>query len=146
MTASGPRSQARRFHMGVGPDDLLGFLFRPLVSRCDRFRFRRPGKLSGPPPFTASLNVQRDDAHNNSGFGCFALNRQTASQNRGSGDGHNCVPNKGRADFPPVLKSGHTIAVVRWALRLMWECCAFQGRGLISTDRPGDSRSNQRAS
>jgi hypothetical protein len=71
---SGPRSRARRFHPGgflfalVGPDDLLAFLLRPLVSRCDRFQFRRPGKLSGPPPFTPSLNVQRDDAHNNSGF------------------------------------------------------------------------------
>jgi hypothetical protein len=61
---------SRRFRPGffalVGPDDLLAFLLRPLVSRCERFR--RPGKLSGPPPFTPSLNVQRDDTHNNSGF------------------------------------------------------------------------------
>jgi hypothetical protein len=31
-----------------------------------------------------------------------------ACQSRGSGLGHDCVPNKGRVDFPPVLKSGHT--------------------------------------
>src|SRR5207244_10221737 len=50
----------------VGPGDLLALPLRPLVSRCDRFR--RPGKSSGPPPFAPSLNVQRDDTHNNSGF------------------------------------------------------------------------------
>ena len=31
--------------------------------------------------------------------------------------GHNCVPNKDGADFPPVLESDHTIAVVQGALR-----------------------------
>src|SRR5258708_19097193 len=52
------------------------------------------------------------------GFRLFdALNRQTASQSRANGDGHNCVPNKDRADFPPVLESGHTIAVVQAASR-----------------------------
>jgi hypothetical protein len=112
MTAgSGPRSQARRFYRRgdsfalVGPDDQPAFPLRPMVSRCDRFRFLRPGKLSGPPPFTPSLNVQRDDAHNNSGFGDLT---PSACQSRGSGLGHDCVPNKGRVDFPPVLKSGHT--------------------------------------
>jgi hypothetical protein len=27
--------------------------------------------------------------------------------------GHNCVPNEDRVDFPPVLESGHSIAVVQ---------------------------------
>jgi len=40
-------------------------------------------------------------------------NRQAASQSRANSDGHNCVPNKDRADFPPVLESGHTIAVAQ---------------------------------
>src|SRR6266481_4496964 len=54
------------------------------------------------------------------GFRLFdAFNRQTASQSRANGDGHNCVPNKDRADFPPVLESDHTIAVVQGALRPM---------------------------
>jgi hypothetical protein len=48
----------------VGPGDLLALPLR--LSRCDRFR--RSGKSSGPPPFAPSLNVQGDDAHNNSGF------------------------------------------------------------------------------
>ena len=30
-----------------------------------------------------------------------------------NGDGHKCVPNKNRADFPPVLESDHTMAVCR---------------------------------
>src|ERR1700722_17215920 len=38
------------------------------------------------------------------------LNRQTASQSRANGDGHNSVPNKDRADFPPMWESDHTIA------------------------------------
>jgi hypothetical protein len=51
-------------------------------------------------------------------FGDFdALNRQTASPSRADGDGHNCVPNKDRADFPPVLKSDHTIAAVQGVSR-----------------------------
>jgi hypothetical protein len=50
----------------VGPGDLLALPVRPLVSRCDRFRW--PGKSSGPSPFAPSLNVQGDDTHNNSGF------------------------------------------------------------------------------
>jgi len=41
------------------------------------------------------------------------LNRQTASQSRANGDGHNCVPTKDRADFPLVWESDHTIAVVQ---------------------------------
>src|SRR5258705_11618391 len=54
------------------------------------------------------------------GFRRFdVLNRQTASQSRANGDGHNCVPNKDRADFPPVLESDHAIAVVQGALRPM---------------------------
>jgi hypothetical protein len=65
-----------------------------------RDRFRRPGKSSGPPPFEPSLNVQRDNAHS------------AASQSRANGNGHNCVPNKDGADFPPVLLSDHTLAVV----------------------------------
>jgi hypothetical protein len=47
------------------------------------------------------------------------LNRQTASQSCANGDGHNCVPNKDRTDFPPVWESDHTIAVVLGALRPM---------------------------
>jgi len=53
------------------------------------------------------------------GFWRFdVINRQTASQSRANGAGHNCVPNKDRADFPPVLESGHTIAVVQGRRRL----------------------------
>jgi hypothetical protein len=46
------------------------------------------------------------------------LTRSTARQlcqSRANGGGHNCVPNKDGADFPPVLESGHTIAVVQGA-------------------------------
>src|ERR1700722_16310023 len=42
------------------------------------------------------------------------LQSPTASQSRSSGGGHNCVPNKDRADFPPVWEFDHTpIAVVQ---------------------------------
>src|SRR5260370_32761302 len=51
-----------------------------------------------------------------------ALNRQTASRSRADGDGHNCVPNKDRADFPPVLESDHTIAVVQ-GLSAQYRAC-----------------------
>jgi hypothetical protein len=89
----------------LGPGDLQARPLRP--PRCDRFR--RPGKSSGPPPFAPSLNVYGDDAHNNSGFSVIdALNRQTVSQCCANGGGHNCVPNKDRADFPPVLEFSHT--------------------------------------
>ena len=47
------------------------------------------------------------------------LNRQTTSQSRANGGGHNCVPNKDRADFPFVWESDHTIAIVLGALRPM---------------------------
>jgi hypothetical protein len=44
----------------------LAFHFRPRVSSRDRLhRLRKP---SGPTPFAPSLNVQRDNPHNNSGF------------------------------------------------------------------------------
>jgi hypothetical protein len=43
----------------------VGFSFA-LVGRGDLLAL--PGKSSGPPPFAPSLNVDGDDAHNNSGF------------------------------------------------------------------------------
>ena len=95
----------------VRTGDLLALPLQPLVSRCDRFRW--PGKSSGPPPFAPSLNIQGDDTHDNSEFSFGALNRQIASRSRANGGGHNCVPNKDRVDFPPVLESDHTIAVVQ---------------------------------
>jgi hypothetical protein len=96
---------------------MLALPLRPLVSRCDRFRW--PGKSSGPPPFAPSLNIQGDDTHNNSRNFVWPLNRQTASRSRANGGGHNCVPNKNRGDFPPVLESDHTITVVQ---RLSAQC------------------------
>src|SRR5258705_10123679 len=70
------------------------------------------------------------------GFRRFdVLNRQTASQSRANGDGHNCVPNKDRADFPPVLKSDHTIAVVQGALRPMSGVPRISGCGLVGASR-----------
>ena len=96
---------------------MLALPLRPLVSRCDRFRW--PGKSSGPPPFAPSLNIQGDDTHNNSEVSFDAPNRQIASRSRANGGGHNCVPNKDRADFPPVLESDHTITVVQ---RLSAQC------------------------
>jgi hypothetical protein len=103
----------------IGHGELLALPLGLMISRCDRFR--RPGKSSGPPSFAPSLNVQGDVAHNSSGLGgdLTPLNRQTASQSRANGGGHNCVPNKDRADFPLVWESDHTIAVVLGALRPM---------------------------
>jgi hypothetical protein len=67
VNSSKPRRGRLRFALAPTlPGDLLALPLRPLVSRCDRFC--RPGKSSGPPPFAPSLNVQGDDAHNNSGF------------------------------------------------------------------------------
>jgi hypothetical protein len=38
------------------------------------------------------------------------LQSPTASQSRAGGDGHNCVPNKDRANFPQVWEFDHTVA------------------------------------
>ena len=53
--------------------------------------------------------------------------RGEGARSRADGDGHNCVLNKDRADFPPVLESGHTIAVVQGASRA--QVRASSGRG-----------------
>jgi hypothetical protein len=132
------RRGARRFNpvgfsvARVGSGDPLALPLRPRASRRDRFR--RPGKSSGPPPFAPSLNVQGDDTHHNSGFD--ALNRQTASQGRAHGEGHNCVPNKDGADFPPLLQSDHTIAVVQGLPGAHERICAIQ----LTSVRPGPRR------
>jgi hypothetical protein len=48
------------------------------------------------------------------GFRRFgALDRQIVSPSRANGRWRNCVPNKDRADFSPVLESDHTIAVAQ---------------------------------
>ena len=67
------------------------------------------------------------------GFRRFdALNRETASRSRANGEGHNCVPNKDRADFPPVLESDHTIAVVQEVLAQYQACGVAAAAGGIS--------------
>src|SRR5258708_38127114 len=70
------------------------------------------------------------------GFRLFdALNRQTASQSRANGGGHNCVPNKDRADFRPGLESDHTIAVVQGLSAQCRACRVSQGCGLVGASR-----------
>jgi hypothetical protein len=49
-------------------------------------------------------------------------------------DGHNCVPNKDRADFPPVLESDHTIAAVQ-GLSAQCRACVYLGHGLVGGSR-----------
>jgi hypothetical protein len=51
------------------------------------------------------------------------LTPSITKQLRANGYGHNRVPNKDRADFPPVLESDHTITVVhvpRISPRIRW--------------------------
>jgi len=111
-------SQARRlspagfpFRFG-GRAELLTLLF--MVALFGRGFWRLPRKSGGPPLFAPSLNVQGEDTHNNSGFSVIRRPQSpTASRSRANGGGHNCVPNKDRADFPLVLESYHTIAVVQ---------------------------------
>jgi hypothetical protein len=83
------------------------------------------------------------------------LNRQTTSQSRANGGGHNCVPNKDRADFPFVWESDHTIAIVQGALRPMLGAIAdcLQKRkprlgeaGLSNGEAEGGDRTLQRVS
>jgi len=95
------------FGLVVGLSD-LAFDLRPLISMRDRFRRLR--KSNDPTPFAPSLNVQRDNPHNSSRVSGDLT--ASASQGRASANGRNCVPNKDRADFPPVWESDHTIAVV----------------------------------
>ena len=69
------------------------------------------------------------------GFRWFgALNRRSASQSRANGDGHNCVPNKERADFPPVLESDHTIGLAAYlkAVDSLARAAAPDSHGLIA--------------
>ena len=67
VQASSPPLQPGGFFFGFGRlRNLQTLSHRPLVSRCGRRN--RPGKSSGPPPFTPSLKVQGDDTHNSSGF------------------------------------------------------------------------------
>jgi hypothetical protein len=85
-----------------------------------------PRKSGGPPLFAPSLQVQGNDSHNNSGFfGVFdALDHQTTSRSRANGAGRKCVPNENGADFPQVLESDHTIAVLKTLPRQCRACRA----------------------
>jgi hypothetical protein len=71
----------------------------------------RSRKSRGPPLFEPSFKIQRDDTHSNSGFSVIQrLQSPAVSWSRANDDGRKCVPKKDRDDFPPVLKSDHTIA------------------------------------